>query len=48
MMKLEKIIEAGVGLFLLSPFEGDITITTVIGAYLLADAFGVKIDRLLD
>ncbi len=47
-MKLEKIVEAGVGLFLLSPFEGDITITTVVGAYLLADAFNVKLDKILD
>ena len=42
-MKLEKIAEAGLGLFLLSPFDGDITVTTALGIGLLADAFGVKL-----
>lgn len=42
-MKLEKIAEGALGLFLLSPFDGDITVTTVLGGALLADAFGVKL-----
>jgi len=42
-MKLEKVAQIGLGLFLLSPFDGDITITTALGIGLVADGFGVKL-----
>jgi len=49
-MKLDKMIEAGIGLYLLLPMPEDIATggatlapSAAIGGLLLADAFGVKI-----
>lgn len=48
-MKLSKVLQAGLGIFLILPFEdattGGLTMapTAAVGSYLLLDAFGVKL-----
>jgi len=49
-MKIEKIAEAAIGFYLLMPGPEDVATgglslgpSALVGAYLLADAFGVKI-----